>query len=122
VVLHAEDDARVLRGGPHIDRVARHRVLRRVRKEIEEELTQAVAVAAHRRQRLDDVGGDRDLVGRHLDHGRGLPDEVGDVDVAEGVREGAGFDTRGVEDVADETREASRLLLDERQERLALLG
>jgi hypothetical protein len=63
VILDADEDRAVVRGGTHLDLVSRDRVLGGIRQEIEEELTEPVAVAPHERQRLDHARRHRDLVG-----------------------------------------------------------
>jgi len=123
VILDADEDRALIRGGgTHLDLVSRDRVLGGVRQEVDEQLAEPVAVAAHDRQRLDHARRHRNLVGSERDHGRGLANEVANVDVPEDVGERSRLDPRRVEDVADQGRQPSRLLLDEREERFALLG
>jgi hypothetical protein len=52
----------VVRPGPHIDLVAGDRVLGGIGHQVEEELPEALAVAAHRGQRVAYVGCDLHLV------------------------------------------------------------
>ncbi len=122
VVDHGDDDVPVVRAGAHLDLVPRDRVLGRVGEEVDEELAQTLAVAPHRRERVVHDRLHPYFVGSELDHRRRLAYELGEIDVREGVRERAGLDARRVEHVADERGQAARLLLDQGEERLALLG
>jgi hypothetical protein len=65
---------------------------------------------------------ERNTVGSERDHGRSLANKVANVGVPEDVGERSRLDPRRVENVADQNRQPSRLLLDEREERFALLG
>src|SRR5919106_4969404 len=121
VVAHAHLDVAVLARRGHLDLVAGDGVLGRVREQVDEQLPQPLAVAPHGRQRAQ-LRRDADLVVAERDGRRRLAYELLEVDVGEGVREGARLDSRRVEDVGDERGETTRLLLDEGEKRLALLG
>jgi hypothetical protein len=121
VVDHRHVDVTVVGPGPNLDLVAGHRVLGRVRDEVEQELTEALPVAPHGRQRIAHLRHDLHLVVSELDQRRRFAHELGQVDVREDVRKRARLDPRRVEHVADQRRKAIGLLLDEREEGLALV-
>ena len=122
VVAHLDVDPPVLRERLDLDLAAGRRVLDGVVEQVREHLTQPLAVAADERERPVDVRADPHLVLTALGSGRRLLDELADVDVRERVAEAARLDPRRVEDVGDELGEPLRLVLDQPEERLALLG
>ena len=121
-VAHRDPHAAVRRDGrdPHLAAV--RRVLDRVLDQVAEHLPQPLAVAADRRQRAANRRDDRHVLLRERRRLDGLADDSAEIDVLEAVAERPRLDPRGVEDVADERREPRRLVADQREERLALLG
>ena len=121
VVGDRDDDRAVQLPHVDVDRGAGRRVLDRVVDQVAHDLAEPPGVAADERNLADH------RVQRHLvlaDGGRRdrVADERGEIDVREAVRERPGLDPRRVEHVADQGREPRRLVADQCEERLALLG
>ena len=121
-VAHGDAHAAVRRERAHLDLAVLRRVLDRVVDEIPDHLPESRAVSADRRQLPGHRRDDRHLVLREHRRLDGVADELGDLDILEAVAERPRFEPRGVEDVGDEVREPRRLVGDEGEERLPLLG
>ena len=84
-------------------------------------MSQPFPIAAHPRE-LGDVGAQSNLVLCNLGRRNNVPQELPEIDVAEGEAECPGLDARGVKHVVDQPCEPRRFVADQPEERLALLG
>ena len=122
LVLDRDANAAVLGMRSDVHVRVRGRVLDGVVDEVLHDLPQSFGVTADRRQRGTDLRDDAHLVLADLDRVDDVVHDAADVDVAEGVAERPGLDSRRVEDVADQVGEPRRLVADQREERLPLVG
>ncbi len=122
MIGHVDHDVTVEQRGGDVDGSPLRRVLDCVVDQVRERLAQSSTVASNRRQSLGDARDNRYLSLRGSRRRNRLPHERGHVDVRECVGERPGFDARGVEHVAYQTREAVRLIDDQREQRVALIG
>ena len=121
-VADRDPDGAVLRPHDHLDLVARRRVFDRIVDQVHEHLAQALAIAADRRDRPDHARAHLHLVLAYGSGRDGVFYQPLQVDVREAEGERPRFDARGVEHVADQAGEPVRLVRDQCEERLALVG